>query len=189
LVSSEFFARPALIVAKELIGKLFVYETAAGRCSGVIVETEAYAADDPASHSFRGPTQRNAVMFDKPGLLYVYQTYGIHYCCNIVTGSEHMGEAVLIRALQPVEGLELMRERRGETVKETKLCSGPANLVKALGLSLADNGRSACSTPLHVEDLGTLPEQVIQTTRIGISRAMDLPWRFYDPKSPAVSKR
>lgn len=134
------FARPATEVAPDLLGWELVFANAAGEAGGIITETEAYmGADDPASHAFRGPSQRNQVMFGPPGYAYVYFTYGLHYCLNVVTGAAGEASAVLIRALEPTRGIELMQQRRG--VKNlTNLTTGPAKLTQALGLDRALNG-------------------------------------------------
>ena len=156
----------AVALARRLIGANLLVRGA----GGLIIETEAYGQDDPASHSFRGPTQRNASMFGPTGHAYVYRSYGIHLCLNVVAGP---GEAVLIRALTPQVGLELMRMRRGSTL----LCSGPGRLTQALGIRPEDDG-----TPFDGVDFSiTLPSamaELLVGPRIGISKAKDLPWRF-----------
>ena len=149
-LGESFFARDATVVAPNLLNKVFVVDGCAGR----IVEVEAYTSDDPASHCFRGLTPRNAVMFGPPGRLYVYFTYGMHHCVNIVTGSEGDGQAVLVRALQPLDGLDVMRARRG-SVPDRSLTDGPGKLTQALGLDLSDNGRIA-----DVFDDGVAPPHV-----------------------------
>jgi len=149
---------------------------------GPIVEAEAYRHDDPASHAFPGPTVRNAVMFGPPGRLYVYLSYGIHWCVNIVCGPEGVGGGVLIRALEPVEGIDVMRARRGRD-ELRELTSGPGRVGQALGAGPWLAGQPADLRP---------PKQrraVVATERIGISRAVDQPWRFLDPESRYVSRR
>ncbi len=145
---------------------------------GPIVEAEAYRHDDPASHSFRGRTARNAAMYGPPGTLYVYRSYGIHWCMNIVCGPEGVADAVLVRSLEPVFGVERMRERRGRE----PLTSGPGNVGQALGAGPELNGRAAELLP---------PERrrrVVRTTRIGLTQAAERPWRFLDPDSAWVSR-
>jgi DNA-3-methyladenine glycosylase len=137
---------------------------------GIVIETEAYAQDDPASHSFCGPTRRNASMFGPAGHAYVYRSYGIHLCLNVVG---RRGEAVLIRAIEPTVGLDLMRQRRGDA----PLCNGPGRLAKALGITLQDDGQPFDGKKLSIA-LPAVTSTLIQGPRIGISRAQDLPWRF-----------
>ena len=153
---------------------------------GVLVETEAYAPDDPASHAFRGPTRRNAVMFGPPGHLYVYRSYGIHWCANVVCGDEDVGAAVLLRAIEPTAGLEQMRARRGLD-DERLLASGPGRLTQALGLSDADDGADVTLPPFSLEPPTTQPE-VVASTRIGITRAVELRWRYSVAGSTFVSR-
>ncbi|MBK7876764.1 MAG: DNA-3-methyladenine glycosylase [Planctomycetes bacterium] len=188
-LGGEFFARSAPAVARDLLGCLLVHQTAQGLCSGRIVETEAYLAEgDPASHSHAGRTSRNASMFERPGVAYVYRIYGVHCCFNVSTGREGRGEAVLVRALEPLRGLELQRRRRG-ALDPRALCSGPGKLVQALGLGLEHDGRSLLSGPLGIwcddHDVG----DVEITARIGITKARDLPLRFVVRASPFVSRR
>ncbi len=149
------------------------------RTSGRIVETEAYMADDPASHSFRGSTARNAMMFGSGGHLYVYMSYGIHRCANVVTGTEGDGQAVLIRAMEPVDGAEEMLRRRGRT----PLADGPGKLCQALGIDLDDNGVNLCgSGPIQILDDDTAqPVDPVTGPRVGITKAVDTPWRFRIP--------
>ena len=149
--------------------------------SGRIVETEAYMQDDPASHSFNGPTERNSVMFGSAGHLYVYRSYGIHWCANVVTGADGDGQAVLLRALVPVAGLEVMRSRRAGR-PDRELCNGPGKLCAALGIDGADNGLDVtrASSAIRIVDDGTrVPPDVRVGPRIGITKAVDTPWRFH----------
>jgi DNA-3-methyladenine glycosylase len=142
----------------------------------VVVEVEAYAPDDPASHSYRGRTARNAAMFGPPGHAYVYRSYGIHHCLNLVCRPDGEASAVLVRALEPTHGLEAMRSRRG--VEETRLlCSGPGRLCEALGVTLVHDGLALDEPPFVLLPRETEPD-VVATTRVGITRAVDLPWRY-----------
>jgi DNA-3-methyladenine glycosylase len=153
---------------------------------GVIVETEAYAPDDPASHSFPGLTRRNATMFGPPGRLYVYRSYGMHWCANVVCEPEGTGAAVLLRALEPTHGVEEMRRRRG-LESERLLCAGPGRLTQALGITLAHDGRSLDAPPFSL--LPPAEEvEVANGTRVGISKAGALPWRYALKGSPFVSR-
>jgi len=160
--------------ARALIGWTLIVDGV----GGPIVEAEAYRHDDPASHSFRGRTARNAAMYGLPGTVYVYRSYGIHWCMNIVCGPEGVADAVLVRSLEPAVGVERMRERRGRE----PLTSGPGNVGQALGAGPELNG--------HVAEL--LPpdrrRRVVRTTRIGLTQAAERPWRFLDPDSPYVSR-
>lgn len=168
----SFFERDAATVARDLIGARLTFAGAGGR----IVETEAYERTDPASHSFMGPTARNAVMFGPPGRVYVYRSYGIHWCLNLVTGADGHGAAVLIRAIEPLDGLDAMAARRGLDDPRL-LASGPGRLCQALGITIAENGLDVAEPPFG---LALSDETVLIRTgpRIGISRAIERPWRF-----------
>lgn len=187
----EFCRRPAPMVAPDLLGMLLRAEGDAGEpVVGRIVEVEAYTGDDPASHSHRGPTDRNRTMFGPPGRLYVYFTYGMHWCANVVCGDEGSGEAVLIRALAPVSGLEQMRARRPRARTDRDLCSGPAKLCQALAIDGSADASDVCgSGRVTVLDDGWRPAAVEASTRIGITRAVDRPWRWLVPDDPNVSRR
>jgi DNA-3-methyladenine glycosylase len=176
------FLAPSHRVARQLIGVTVLVNGVGGR----IVETEAYDGEDPASHSYSGPTERNVAMFGPPAHAYVYRSYGIHWCLNFVCCEEGHGAGVLIRALEPVAGLEAMRERRGMT-DEWLLCSGPGKLCQALGVTRALNGQSIAAPPF---ELRAAPEgiEVVSGPRIGISKAVDVPWRFGLAGSRYVSK-
>jgi len=179
-MDQRFFDRGAVEVASDLIG----VELDVGGVGGVIVETEAYEPDEPASHSFRGPTPRTAVMFGPPGHAYVYRSYGIHWCLNFVC---RPGSAVLIRAMQPVSGLDEMEKRRG-LADPLLLCSGPGRLCQALGVGIEHNGLPLFQPPFEL----TLPDvtpMIVVGRRIGISKAIDLPWRFGLSGSLHISKK
>ena len=183
-----FFARDPLDVAPELVGKLFV----AGSRSGTIVEVEAYrGTDDPASHGYRGVTPRTEVMYGPPGRLYVYFSYGMHWCANVVCGPAGTCGAVLIRALAPVTGIDDMFVARPRARRERDLCSGPAKLCQALGIDARHNGIDVTRAELGVElrDTGAIEARSATSIRIGLSRGRgdDLPWRFYRAGDPNLS--
>ncbi len=167
-----FFARSVHEVAPELIGATFLVDGV----GGPIVEVEAYHHTDPAAHSFGGPTARNAVMFGPPGYVYVYRSYGIHWCVNFVCEAEDSASAVLIRALMPTQGLPTMRRRRG-LEDERLLCAGPGRLCEALAITRAYNGMALDRAPFALF-ARTLPVEIAAGPRVGISKAADLPWRY-----------
>lgn len=186
------YDRPTLDVARALIGKTLVRVTDAGAASGVIVEAEAYvAAVDPAAHAYKGMTPRNRSMFGPPGHAYVYISYGMHHCLNVVTEGEGEAAAVLIRAITPTIGIELMRTRRGAAIPDRDLCRGPGRLCQALALTLADDGADLLGPNLYIADTPEFPldTPIVATPRIGITRAADWPWRFAIPGNPYVSGR
>ena len=188
----RFYDRDTLTVAADLIGKVLVHRTAQGVTAGAIVETEAYIGEsDPACHAAPGPTKRNAPLYGPPGVAYVYLNYGMHYLVNAVTEGEGAPAAVLIRALEPLEGIDLMRERRGahaSTLDASALCRGPGNLTKALGISLAQNRLSLTRPPLSIEDWGVAKREVSWGPRIGIRVGTDRPWRCYVAGHACVSR-
>lgn len=209
-VPAAFFAAGTVAVARALLGKLLVSETPEGRTVGRIVETEAYLRDDAACHASRGETKRNRAMFGPPGRSYTYLIYGMYRCFNVVTAPAGVGEAVLIRALEPVEGLELMALRRGMDDPKA-LCSGPGKLVIALGIGALPDGSDLRKRPLWVAEPAltggsaeaavpraragkaeagrTGAERIKVTTRIGISKDAHLPLRFYLDGNPFISRR
>ncbi len=182
-----FYERPTLDVARDLLGATLVHETPEGRVSGTIVETEAYVApEDAACHAYRGVTNRNRVMFGAAGHAYVYRSYGIHYMLNVVTEAAGIAAAVLIRAVDPREGSGVMARNRGVA---SNLANGPGRLCQALAVGPDLNGSDLTRPPLYILPRGEPPPAVVQTTRIGITRAVELPWRFYILGAPAVSVR
>jgi DNA-3-methyladenine glycosylase len=187
-LNRKFYDRPTLKVARELLGKYLVVKKGRSYVSGKIVETEAYVGrNDPASHAYRGMTPRNEVMFGAPGYAYVYLTYGMHHCLNFVTERKGFPAAVLIRALEPVEGIQIMK-RRKKTVDLKNLTSGPAKLCQALRIDRTLNGADLCSDMIRVEDRGNKPITIASSTRIGIKEGKDKKWRFYIEGNEFVSK-
>jgi DNA-3-methyladenine glycosylase len=181
-LSRAFFSRSVLEVAPDLIGAILLVNGVGGR----LVEVEAYHHSDPAAHSFRGPTARNAVMFGPPGFVYVYRSYGIHWCLNFVCEPKGSASAVLIRAIEPTTGLPLMRRRRG-MADERLLCSGPGRLCEALGITVADNGAALSAPPFKLFARTTAVE-VVAGPRIGLTKAVDKPWRYGLKDSRFLSK-
>jgi len=184
----DSLAGESLDVAPWLLNKLLTV----GERSGRIVEVEAYGgAKDPASHARRGPTRRNMTMFGRPGLLYVYFTYGMHFCANVVTGPDGDGQAVLIRALSPVGGVEQMRLARPAARRDVDLCNGPAKLCQALDIGGSDDGTDLCdpSNRVRLVDDGIAPpRRPSRSPRVGISVAVDRRWRFFVPGDAHVSR-
>jgi DNA-3-methyladenine glycosylase len=186
ILDRAFFDRPVLEVAPELLGAVLVHDPVAVR----LTEVEAYdGPDDPASHAYRGMTRRNAVMFGGPGLLYVYFTYGMHYCANLVCGPAGRPSAVLLRAGEVVSGLDTVRQRRPGVAADAAPARGPANLVRALGLGPQDNGRDVCSdATLRVHGPATLPVGPMRCgPRVGVGLAADRAWRFWLADESSVS--
>lgn len=179
--SNDFFARDALVVARELVGATLNLDGV----GGIIVETEAYRPDDPASHAYRGRTTRNAPMYGAPGIAYVYRSYGLHWCLNAVCLP---GSAVLIRAIQPQSGLRRMRERRGME-DDRLLCSGPGKLCQALGIDGSHNWLPLTEPPFEFALSGADPAAVVSGRRIGLTKAVELEWRFGLGGSSYLSRR
>jgi DNA-3-methyladenine glycosylase len=196
-----FYARPTLQVAQDLLGKILVHRTRAGLTSGVIVEVEAYVGEsDPACHAAPGLTKRNEPLYGAPGHAYVYLNYGVHYLVNVVTEPAGTPAAVLIRALEPLDGISLMRQRRARTrtsrhlkrarrLSEHELCKGPGNVTHAMGISLGENRMDLLGNRLYLEDRGHRPDEVARSPRIGITKGAERRWRCYVAASASVSAR
>jgi DNA-3-methyladenine glycosylase len=183
-VERDAFARPVLAVARDLVG----WTVRHGETAGVIVETEAYHQDEPACHAHVGVTPRTATLFGPPGIAYVYRSYGIHALLNVVCEPEDVGAAVLIRALEPSDGIELMRLRR-RVERPEDLCSGPGKLTQALGIELALNGSDLLGGgPIALEPPAVGLPILVEGPRIGITKAAELPWRFCAAGSRSVSR-
>ena len=190
-----FYEQDTITVAKRLLGCFLVHLEGEETTLGRIVETEAYLLNDPAAHSFSGKTKRNSVLFGPVGHAYVYFIYGRHFCLNVVTGQEGMGEAVLIRALEPLQGMAVMQKRR-RVHKLTRLCNGPARLAEALAITLSSNGMPLFEGPLQLWSSESLASsapndnaEIVQTTRICIAKARDLPLRFYLKGNSYLSRK
>ncbi len=188
-LSRDFYDRDTTLVAQELLGRMLVHREAEGITAGIIVETEAYLQGDPGCHAARGQTERNAPMFGLPGTIYVYLIYGMHHCLNIVTQPEGIGEAVLIRAVEPACGQELMQRRRGCKHMQ-ELTTGPAKLTDAMNIDLRHNFGDITTNPLYVSNQPPIKGPVATTTRIGLSpdRGADLPLRYCLSNSAYLSR-
>jgi DNA-3-methyladenine glycosylase len=189
-VDRERLARPSYLVAPRLLGAVVISEVDGRPVAIRLSEVEAYhGSDDPASHAFRGETKRNAIMFGPAGFLYTYFTYGMHWCANIVCGVEGQPTAVLLRAGEVVEGLDTARERRHDPRTDRDLARGPARLAQALGLSGAQNGTDLCSlgSPVRLVSMPRRRGRVVTGPRVGITVAVDRPWRFWLDADPTVS--
>jgi DNA-3-methyladenine glycosylase len=186
-MNTDFFKQSTTDVAKQLLGKVLKVETFEGIASGIIVETEAYLHNDPAAHSFRGPNLKNASLFKQAGTVYIYFTYGMYYCFNVATNIEGIGEGVLIRAIEPIQGLSLMKKRRG--IDDLKnLTNGPAKLVIALGIKKDMNG-TTIGEQIKIENSDSKGFDIVETVRVGISKAQEEKLRFYIKDNPYVSKK
>jgi DNA-3-methyladenine glycosylase len=182
MLKRDFFARSVHEVAPDLIGVTLLVDGIGGK----IVEVEAYDQEDPASHAFRGRTPRNASMFGPSGHAYVYRSYGIHWCLNLVCGSEKDAEAVLVRALEPTAGIARQKRRRG-TTDVRALCSGPGKLCQALAITREHDGLSLAAPPFRLEERTDVPE-IVTGPRVGITRATELSWRYGLAGSPFLSR-
>jgi DNA-3-methyladenine glycosylase len=184
-----FYNRPTLQVAEELLGKYIIYHSSAGLLSARIVEVEAYVGeDDPASHAAPGPTKRNALMYGKPGVAYIYFIYGMYHCLNFVTEQRGYPAAILMRAAEPTEGLEILKHRNLKG-SESLWLSGPGKFCRGFGLGLEQNGMDLTGSVLYLEDRGESPANIERSARIGIRKGLDRDWRFFDASSKAVSGR
>lgn len=187
-MSRSFYNRPTLEVASDLLGKYIVYESPDGRLSARIVEVEAYIGqDDPACHASRGQTKRNAIMFGPPGFSYIYFIYGMYHCLNFVTEDEGKPAAVLLRAAEPSDGVELMQQRSSKS-RPHELLNGPGKFCRAFGLNRSQNNCDLTNSELYLEDHQEKVPDIKQSHRIGIRLGADLLWRFYDGSSKSVSK-
>jgi DNA-3-methyladenine glycosylase len=185
----SFYDRPTLDVARDLIGKVLVHNHRNVRTSGIIVEVEAYIGEsDPACHAAPGPTKRNAPLYGRPGFAYVYLNYGMHWLVNAVTEAKGAPAAVLIRALEPLDGIDAMRRRRGRRLSLHELCRGPGNLTKAMGITQAQNREDLCGSRLYIEDRH-LPavQEISWGPRIGIRVGTERLWRGYVAAHPSVT--
>ena len=195
VLTRKFFIRPVLVVAKDLLGKVLVKKDGNRVFAGRIIEVEAYDGKvDKASHSFNGKTKRNEVMFNEGGYFYVYFTYGAHFCCNVVTGKRNNGEAVLIRAVEPLLGINKMIENRfGRALKSEKeiynLTSGPGKVCKAFGFNKEHSGLDLTNSSVFIVNQPKLKKNMIGVSkRIGITKSVSLPWRFFEIGNPYLSK-
>ncbi len=195
-IDIDFYTRDVITVAREVLGKIFVNETNNDLLSGKIVEVEAYhGATDKSAHSYFGVTKRNNIMFENGGLLYVYLIYGIHYCCNIVTGKQGEGDAVLIRGIEPLSGIEKMvsnRYNKSDISNREKmnLLNGPGKICQAFDINKDQNGINLTGNKIYLLDNEKVKEEdIITTKRIGIQKSKDLKWRFYIKNNQYVSKK
>ncbi|MCH8326729.1 MAG: DNA-3-methyladenine glycosylase [Bacteroidetes bacterium] len=195
-LNKNFYTRDVNIVAKNLLGKIFVHHIGLKKLSGIIVEVEAYDGSiDKAAHTFIGKTKRNEIMFEQGGFFYVYFTYGTHFCCNIVTGKKDEGTAVLIRGIEPLEGIEIMFNNRfglNKFLKNKKfdLTNGPGKICQAFEINKSHCGIDLTGNEIYLLENKKIKEkEIVTTTRIGIKKSIDLPWRYYLKDNPHVSKK
>lgn len=195
-LGSHFYKRELLTVAKDLLGKIFVKSDGKNFLSGKIVEVEAYHGDfDEAAHSYKGLTKRTQIMFERGGYLYVYFTYGVHHCCNIVTGKKGQGTAVLIRGIEPLTGIRKMRRNRfgGKKIREEEifnLTSGPGKICQAFRIDRSHSGIDLTGDNIYILDSEKIkPNEIGISRRIGISKSVELPWRFFIKNNPYVSRK
>lgn len=197
-LKKDFYKRNVLVVAEDLLGKVFVYndKNSGIKLSGKIIEVEAYDGKiDEAAHTFNGKTERNKIMFEEGGYLYVYFTYGIHFCANIVTGAMDHGTAVLLRAMEPLTGLELFAKRRFQKTElsekeEINLLNGPAKICQAFGIDKKQNEIDLTQNEIYLLDAKPISKnKIVETKRVGIKKSFELPWRFYIKDNKHVSKK
>ena len=195
-LNKSFYSRELLTVAKDLLGKIFVKANGKNWLIGKIVEVEAYHGDfDEAAHSFKGKTKRTEIMFEAGGYLYVYFTYGVHYCCNVVTGKKGQGTAVLIRAIEPISGIDKMiKNRFGRKLKNEKeiinLTSGPGKICQAFNINKSHSGIDLTGDKIFILEGEKIKKQDIGVSRrIGISKSVELPWRFFIKNNPYLSRK
>lgn len=196
-LSKYFYLQDLHSVALKLLGKIFVRKLNGVTLSGKIVEVEAYCGfTDEASHSYKGKTQRNKIMFEEGGLLYVYFTYGMHYCANVVTGSSDEANAVLIRAIEPINGIDVMILNRYGNKQELNkkemqnLVNGPAKICEAFSITKNQNGADLSKNEIYILDAPEYPDSmIVKTTRIGIKKSVDLPWRYYIKENSFISAK
>ena len=195
-LSAHFYRRELLTVAKDLLGKIFVKSDGKNFLSGKIVEVEAYHGDfDEAAHSYKGLTKRTQIMFEHGGYLYVYFTYGVHYCCNVVTGKKGQGTAVLIRGIEPLTGIQRMTRNRFGSKNSSRreifnLTSGPGKICQAFGIDRSHSGIDLTGDKIHILDSEKIkPNEIGISRRIGISKSVELPWRFFIKNNPYLSRK
>ena len=195
-LKKSFYKRDVLTVARELPGKILVKRDGNNLYAGIIVEVEAYDGEiDKAAHTFGGRTKRNSIMFEEGGFFYVYFTYGAHFCCNVVTGEKDHGTAVLIRGIEPLEGIELMAENRfGRSLLNEKeklnLTSGPGKICQAFGINREHYGKDLTGDEIYLLNKPKIKEdKIVITKRVGIKKSVNLPWRFYIKDNPYVSRK
>lgn len=191
-IGLDFFLEDTITIAKKLLGVTLTHKSKGGVTAGLIVETEAYlSSNDPACHASKGKNKKNEAMFGPPGTAYVYLIYGNHYCFNVVTSYKGTGEAVLIRALEPTIGVYLMKKRRSPKNKIGELTNGPGKLCQAMGITKENNKVDLLNSPLYIvggEDYKKNEHLIASSTRIGISKGKDKPWRFYIKNNKFISR-
>lgn len=195
-LNKNFYSKGVNTVAKNLLGKILVHKIRKTKLAGIIVEVEAYdGKTDKAAHTFIGKTKRNEIMFNKGGYLYVYFTYGVHFCCNVVTGKKNEGTAVLIRGIEPIVGIDKMKINRfgSKNIQDKKinnLTNGPGKICQAFQINKSHYGIDLTGDRIYLLDYKKIKkENIVSTTRIGIKKSIDLPWRYYIKDNPFVSKK
>lgn len=187
-LSRSFYLRPTLEVANDIIGKVIVYNSPKGRLSARIVEVEAYIGmDDPACHGAVGKTKRNSVMFGEGGFLYIYFIYGMYYCLNFVTEKEGYPSAILLRAAEPIDGIDIMLKNHPNQKNNDRILSGPGKFCRAFGITTKQNGLDLTNKTIYLEELFESPDKIVRTKRIGIKKGKELLYRFIDSSSNSIS--